>query len=233
LDRDDLKSKEPQLKEMTEKALDTLSKDKKGFFAMIEGARIDHASHSSDLTSIWKETIEFDEAVKYCVNWAKKRKDTLVIVAADHETMGVSATEPMDIKALKKITISPHYMASQLKKKKSGEGYTKESIKQAFRKYTNIALTDREVAVFNEHATPKKGQVYKDLHIDWEIGSIIASHYHGGIVNRAIEQQSSTGGHTSNMIIVFAYGNGSEIFHGVMDNTDIPKKIAELMGYTF
>jgi alkaline phosphatase len=32
------------------------------------------------------------------------------------------------------------------------------------------------------------------------------------------------------MVPVFAFGPGAEHFTGIMDNTDIPKKMMELMG---
>ncbi|CAI9388840.1 MULTISPECIES: alkaline phosphatase [Bacillaceae] len=233
LDRELLKTTEPTLQEMTKKTLDILSKDEKGFFAMIEGGRIDHASHASDITGIWKETIAFDEVVKYCVEWANKQQDTLVVVAADHETMGVSATEAMDINALKNITASPHYMAQQLTKKKTSNHYTEKSIRKVFKDYAAMDITNEELAKFQTNKLPKKEQVYREQQIDWQIGSIIANHYHGGILQPEVQQLSTTGGHTSNMIVVFAFGMGAEEFHGVLDNTDIPKKIASIMGYPF
>ena len=39
----------------------------------------------------------------------------------------------------------------------------------------------------------------------------------------------STRGHTGTLVPIFAYGEGAEAFAGVMKNTDIPKKIEELM----
>lgn len=233
LDRNHIKTTEPSLQKMTEKALDVLADEEKGFFAMIEGGRIDHASHSSDITGIWKETIAFDDVVKYCVEWANKRKDTLVVVAADHETMGVSATEAMDINGLKDISASPHYMAQQLSKKKTGNGYTTNSIRKVFKDYAAIDLSKEELKQFQTNTMRNKGQVYLEQQIDWKIGNIIANHYHAGIIQPQIQQLSDTGGHTSNMIVVFAVGTGAEEFHGVLDNTDIPKKIAAIMGYDF
>ena len=40
-----------------------------------------------------------------------------------------------------------------------------------------------------------------------------------------------TGDHTSVMVPVFAYGPGAENFTGIMENTDIAKKIMKLMGF--
>ena len=35
------------------------------------------------------ELLAFDDMVKYVVEWSKKRRDTLVLVTADHETGGL------------------------------------------------------------------------------------------------------------------------------------------------
>lgn len=40
----------------------------------------------------------------------------------------------------------------------------------------------------------------------------------------------STKGHTAAMVPIYAYGTGAEQFTGLMDNTDIPHRIADLMG---
>ncbi|EJK2116887.1 alkaline phosphatase [Vibrio navarrensis] len=84
--KNDPDRKEPTLKEMTDKALEILSKDKDGFFLMVEGGQIDWAGHSNDAGSMLHEMIKFDETVNAVYQWAKDRDDTLIIVTADHET---------------------------------------------------------------------------------------------------------------------------------------------------
>jgi len=79
---------EPSLKEMTQKALDTLSKDPDGFFLMIEGGQIDWAGHSNDAGTMLHEMLKFDETIEYVYEWVKDRQDTLVVITADHETGG-------------------------------------------------------------------------------------------------------------------------------------------------
>ncbi|HBC88862.1 MAG TPA: hypothetical protein DCZ94_18115 [Lentisphaeria bacterium] len=85
-------SRLPHLSQMVKKALALLENDK-GFFIMIEGGRIDHAGHSNKIGENVAETIEFANAVKMVVDWAKDRKDTLIIVTADHETGGLSVVK--------------------------------------------------------------------------------------------------------------------------------------------
>lgn len=77
---------QPSLEEMTVKALEILSKDKDGFFLMVEGGQIDWAAHSNDAGTMLHEMIKFDQTVNSVYEWAKGRDDTLIIVTADHET---------------------------------------------------------------------------------------------------------------------------------------------------
>jgi len=80
----------PTLKEMTSKAIDTLSKNEKGFFLMVESGLIDWAEHDNDAGTLLHEMIRFDETLKYLYEWVSNRDDTLLLVSADHETGGFS-----------------------------------------------------------------------------------------------------------------------------------------------
>lgn len=63
---------------------------------------------------------------------------------------------------------------------------------------------------------------------------ITADHETGGFTLPESERKAvykfTTGGHTASMIPIYAYGTGAENFTGVMDNTDIPKKMMKLLG---
>jgi len=79
----------PHLSEMTQTALAILDNDEDGFFLMVEGGKIDYASHDNDFERMIGEMIEFNNAVQVAVDWADVRQDTLILVAADHETGGL------------------------------------------------------------------------------------------------------------------------------------------------
>jgi alkaline phosphatase len=179
------------------------------------------------LPEVWQETMEFDRSVQQTWEWAQKRNDTLVVVMADHETMGLSVSEPMDIPALKKIGVSPEYMAGKLVKAEDGKSFTPESIQAVFKEYAGFELTQEQIAEFNQHVVAK-GKLKYQYKIGWEIGSLIAQHYQVGAINRDVRAASSTGGHSSNMIALFAAGPGAEHFEGVLNNTDVPKLIRAL-----
>jgi alkaline phosphatase len=71
-------------------ALDILDNNKKGFFLMIEGSQIDWASHDNNASQVIKEVIDLDNTIGKVLEFAKKNKNTLVIVTSDHETGGMA-----------------------------------------------------------------------------------------------------------------------------------------------
>ncbi|MFP4020976.1 MAG: alkaline phosphatase, partial [Halanaerobium sp.] len=228
-DRDDVDSNEPSMEAMTKKALEVLSEDEDGFFLMAEGARIDHASHAADIPGVVAETLDFDASVKAAMDFAEENEDTLVIVTADHETLGFSVTEPINKEALMDIDVSPEYMAAQLTAKENGNGYTVDSVKSVFKEYADISLTDEEVAEFNQNVVDEDGDLKYTYLVGWEIGSVIAEEYQAGVLNREVRANSSTGGHTLNSVPIFAYGEGAEAFNGMMQNTEFADLLFESM----
>ncbi len=76
----------------SQKAIDILSQNPKGFFLMIEGSQIDWAGHGNLQANLIDETLDFDKAVGLALDFAQKDGHTLVVVTADHETGGVTIT---------------------------------------------------------------------------------------------------------------------------------------------
>jgi alkaline phosphatase len=74
----------PTLAAMTDKAIELLSKNQKGFFLQVEGASIDKQDHAANPCGQIGETVDLDEAVQKALAFAKKDGNTLVIVTADH-----------------------------------------------------------------------------------------------------------------------------------------------------
>ncbi|MBQ8748689.1 MAG: alkaline phosphatase [Oscillospiraceae bacterium] len=86
---------QPSLLDMTEAALQVFEHidNPEGFFLMIEGGALDNAAEGGHLYSAVGEYLAFDEAFGYCVNWAAKRGDTIVIAVPDHDSGGFSGIE--------------------------------------------------------------------------------------------------------------------------------------------
>ncbi|XP_041347334.1 alkaline phosphatase, tissue-nonspecific isozyme-like [Gigantopelta aegis] len=76
-------SSEPSISDMTKKAIQILSKNPKGFFLMVEGARIDHAHHDNYAKRALHDVIAMDDAVKVAMD-VTKESETLIVVTADH-----------------------------------------------------------------------------------------------------------------------------------------------------
>lgn len=85
------------LTEMTRKAIDTLSKNKDGFFLVVEEAAIDDMSHEKNAELTLEAGRQLDEAVGVAKSYRQKNPDTLLVVTADHETGGLAVRgEPGD-----------------------------------------------------------------------------------------------------------------------------------------
>jgi alkaline phosphatase len=73
-------------------AIDILKQNRKGFFLMIEGSKIDDGGHGNDLDVVINEMIDFDNAIGKVLEFAERDGNTLVIITGDHETGGLTLT---------------------------------------------------------------------------------------------------------------------------------------------
>src|SRR3712207_2732107 len=78
---------------MTRKAVSILSQDPDGYFLVVEEEAIDEMAHSNNAPLTIKGVRQLDSAVAVGKRVAEKRKNTLVIATADHETGGMAVEE--------------------------------------------------------------------------------------------------------------------------------------------
>ncbi len=204
----------PSLEEMTASAIKRLSKDKDGFFLMIEGSQIDWAGHDNDIVGAMSEMEDFEKAYKAAIEFAKKDKHTLVVATADHSTGGYSIGadgvynwfgEP--IKAAKR---TPDFMAAEIAKGADVEKTLKTYINQKLLDLTSEEIQSVKTASASNKATDN----------DNAIETIFNKRSHTGW---------TSGGHTGEDVPVFAFGPYKELFAGQVDNTDHAKIIFELL----
>lgn len=86
-------SDEPSLAEMTAKAIGILRNNRKGFYLMVEGGRIDHAHHAGNAYRALTDTLALADAVRTAQELTDPR-DTLIIVTADHSHVFTLAGYP-------------------------------------------------------------------------------------------------------------------------------------------
>lgn len=78
------------LADATKDAIEYLqNQSDKGFFLMVEGAKIDYAGHAKSLPGSIIETFSFDLAVAEALKFADEDGETLVVITGDHETGGL------------------------------------------------------------------------------------------------------------------------------------------------
>tara|TARA_Y100000589_G_scaffold302651_1_gene314381 strand:+ start:7936 stop:9519 length:1584 start_codon:yes stop_codon:yes gene_type:complete len=84
---------EPSIAEMTEKAINILDNNDKGFFLMVESGRIDHGHHAGSAYNALTDTLAFEAAVKAAYENTNP-EETLILVTADHSHVFTIAGYP-------------------------------------------------------------------------------------------------------------------------------------------
>ena len=208
-------TEEPSLADMAGKALQVLSKNKNGFFVMIEGGRIDHAAHWNDAPATIREVLAFDEAVGVAMDFMKKNPATLLIVTADHETAGMSLIDPskeskeyagMGLKAIEKSKVSFELMAG-----KWGKKPTMENVKEIVKQSMEIDLTDDEARTVVEESIKLDPASYNYDYL-YSLGFVLRPYLGVGWGSQT---------HTASPLYLFGEGPGSQNIHGLMHNTEI------------
>lgn len=227
MDRDTLA--EPSLCEMTEKALSLLSKDKNGFFLMVEGSKVDYAAHSNDPMGIISEYDAFDKAVAVAMDFAKKDGNTTVIVVPDHGNSGMTVGNNDYKNYYKKGLDTAMAMLPQYKC--TGEGLTGliqaqgvDRIRPIFEEYTGIDLTPaEEKAVRESMANIEKD--YMEVALSRNLKSVVTK-----ILNAHVHFGYASGCHTSEDVFLAVYNPNGQVPMGWIDGTDLAGYMYGLLG---
>ncbi|MGM9551383.1 MAG: alkaline phosphatase [Clostridia bacterium] len=217
MDRD--ASKQPSLAEMTEKAIDVLSKNEQGFFLMVEGSKVDWASHANDPIGVISDTLAYDDAVKVALDFAKKDGNTVVISVTDHGNGGMTIGSKATDNDYDKRTLN-EFIEPLKKATKTGEGIEKlfnddmSNIAEVMAEYYGIDdLTEEEI---EEIKNTEAGSM------NYTVGPMISKRANIGW---------TTNGHTGEDIPLYIYApKGCEKLSGVVENTDIANYMARLFG---
>ncbi len=233
IDRVNSYSELPSLADMTDKALDLLSTDEDGFFLMVEGGRIDHAAHANDAASMVQDVLAFDEAVESALDFYRNHKDeTLVLVVGDHETGGLGLGMDthgyfVDVKALESVKMS----SADLLSYKSDIKYSgdRDALMRTLETSFGLNdLTEAEIMKLNTAMSAQdKGQTFG--YYDADPVPMTVAH----ILSTRANIFWTTTIHTSTAIPLTTIGVDSNKFLGYVDNTDISKTLADIMGVSF
>lgn len=221
--------KVPSLAEMTEKALEILSKDENGFFMMVEGSQVDWAAHANDAVGMITEYIAFDDAVEKVMDFAIKDGNTAVVIMSDHGNSGFTIGR-RDCGGYDRLSIDQLF-GSVSEYKLSGNGLeailqdTKpEDIKGEFKKYTNIDLSDEELE------TLLSSKNYKESNYMEASNSNNMGHNIVQIMNSRTCFGFTTGGHTGEETLLASYHPQGDNLTGNVRNVDVNKYLVEVSG---
>lgn len=221
---------QPGLVEMTQVALDRLSRNPDGFFLMVENANIDKMSHPLDWDRAVVETIELDQVVALAREFAANNPDTLVVVTGDH-THGVSLIGTIDDEKpgddmREKLGVYddagfPNYTDED------GDGFP-DRVDVSRR----LAIFANNFPDYYETWGPKMDGPFTPAIQDGD-GNYVANEAYkdlpGAVLREGnLPRSNDTGVHAVDDMVLQASGPGAEAFKGYMEQSDVYKVLADV-----
>lgn len=235
---------QPMLDEMTAKALKVLSRNKRGFTLLVEGASIDKQAHNMDTERWILDTIEFDRAVAVCKAFADKNSDTLIVITADHECAGIniigaSRVSNADLQAraagntngvsvLRDQVVGNYELAGFPYYPIATDGYPATTDIDYRMLVGYAANADRsedwltDSRPLRDTQQPFNNTPPLNTYPTGPLDRDVAGNY---LITGQVPGSSAV--HTASDIPLSAYGMGASLFGGVMDNTDVFFKIMQ------
>ena len=223
---------QPDLTEMTQSAIDVLSRNPNGFFLMVEAALIDKFNHPLDWERAAFDTIMLSNAVQVAKDFAKTHPDTLIIVTPDHTHSGsISGVVNDDKTGPLREKVGTYADAGY-------PNYPKADVQG----YPNQIDVTKRLAFFYgnypdhyETLHPKLDGTFVPA-VKGEGGKYIANPKYIQLQEDAIHvggnlpAHQESGVHTADDAVLNAIGPGSEKFKGFMDNTEVFKVMVQTLG---
>ncbi|MGS0695678.1 alkaline phosphatase [Shewanella sp. 0m-4] len=199
-----------QLSLLTQKALDLLSQNEKGFVLLVEGSLIDWAGHNNDIATAMGEMHGFANAIEVVEQFVRANPNTLMVVTADHNTGGLSiganGEYAWDTGLLQGVQASPATIAEQAIALDDWQTWVQQKL--------GFEVTQDELQQLSNARMQGKAALETSL-------------------KQLIDTRSFTGwttsGHTGGDVQVFAAGPAADLFKGNQDNTDIAEKMMSLL----
>ncbi len=225
------------LADFTKHGIRLLDNDR-GFFLMVEGGKIDWASHANDAATTAHEVVDFDLAIAEALEFYRSHPDeTLIVVTADHECGGLALGYAArgyesDLRILGHQKLSAQAFSEKVsqwaERKNVGFSMALDSVKTYFglgsvQLDSALALTSEEKTALKQAYTASMNGGNSDGHAYGQGDPLTMS------LKKLLSHKAGVGWttnvHTALPVPVFAIGQGAQEFCGVYDNTDIAKRI--------
>lgn len=207
-----------RLADMTDRALSILS-GKSPFFLMLEASQIDWCGHANDIACAMAEMRDMAEAMARIKVFIDKHPNTLLVVTADHSTGGLSIGAKDEYVWRPQVVGNIAVMPAEVSELLVSDVANWQTVWTA---KTKITLLQDELAsldnLVRQAEANRTDEAKKRLTTQ---------------ILKIIDKRSGTGwttkGHTGEDVQVFAYGKQAAIFAGSQDNTDIARKLFDLV----
>lgn len=186
-----------------------------GYFLLLEASQVDWAGHGRDINSAMAEMQDLHLMLEWLVEYQTQHPETLVVLTADHSTGGLTLAangeyrwEPASLHGINtSVTAMIKHLVNSADEPTKRLAYIKAQL--------GFELTQAEQDAVLAMDMNAKSRSLED------------------VIKRIIDRKTNTGwttwGHTAVDVQVFAVGPGAERFAGHQDNTDIAKRIFELL----
>ncbi|MCD8194264.1 MAG: alkaline phosphatase, partial [Tannerellaceae bacterium] len=232
-------NEQPDLEEMTRKAIGKLSQNPNGFFLMVEGSKVDWAAHANDPVGMATDFLAFDRACGAALEFARQNGETAVVIVPDHGNSGISlgAARCGGYDRLTKDQLFGQFSQFKL----TAQGFAQKvnncplsEVQNIFREYAGMELTDEELqALYN-----CKDYVNSPIPEDERSGEgVEASLYSGSLSSFMAKLLTSktcfgftTGGHTGEDVFLAAYHPQNTLPLGMLTNIELNHYLCALFG---
>jgi alkaline phosphatase len=211
---DDLKKAIPSLAEMTQKAIEHMKDNPKGFVMQVESGKVDWAAHANDAGALIHEQIQFDEAIKVAMDFAEKDKETLVIITTDHGNAnpgiiyGSNADKGFD--SIQKYTKSNEWILNAIH-----NDFTPKQVRELIETANGLVLSEENAkTILSYYSGQKKEEgLYNYKNVPFQALSEMQkkSNSVGFISNE----------HSGDLVELAVYGPGSHLLKPFVKNTDL------------
>ena len=240
----------PTLAQLTEKSLEILKRNPRGFFLMVEGGQVDWVEHGNDVGSVLHEMLEFDRTIGLVMAFAENHPDTLVIVTADHDTGGLAigynnVNPPAPVKLPSGETWKTKFnfadksiFEKMSKQKKSFLKMVMDSkgnppaLKKEVEENSAFTISEDQAAALLARDAKGAFPPTKEYSEFFVYSATSPTALMARLFGKETNTAWAVGTHTHTPVMIFAKGPMAEKFRGLIDNVEVPQIISKGWGAT-